>query len=225
MEIVVTGSLSNHTLLHQGVFEVQLVVSEGVYECITNGYLSLDAFELEQSEGAPLEITKGGNSYYVYSRKITPDSNGSFKYSIKFNWGDNFKVNGDATAINPGLRSDQEDIFKDGNVIDIDALDTIKQVLEEFRAHLFGYYNKSLTLNIDETEKTFKSLKTYYEEITALEESCKNATQDVLEQLLGEIAELEAEKNELITNAPANDQYEIIMIARSTASVDSTPSA
>ena len=194
MKLHVSGYITNLTLLKDGKFTVNLVVTEGVHNCLTKNFIQLKDF------ANPVKDDQTG--LYTYTREIAPASNGTFDYYVEFVWGSVF--NGE----NPAKSTDAEGITND-------ELDVIKKNLEEFRAYLLGYYEDHLGAN----DQPVKGLKYYNSEISRLEtlihtpnpEDADNGL--TVDDKLAKIATLRANKEDLIKNANDTNKYQLVMIA------------
>lgn len=188
MKLQVSGYITNNSLLQDGQFTVNLVVTEGVHNCITKNFIGLNDFTAPSS---------AENGKFVYTRKITPEQNGTFTYSVEFVWGSVFG------GQNPAKSSDNVEISNT-------ELDVIKKNLEEFRATLLGYYEIDGELN---------DLKEYNEEISRLENLIltenpsdpDNGKTD--DELLAMIATIRTNKKALIEGADDTNKYQLVMIA------------
>ena len=194
MKLNVSGYITNLPLLKDGKFTVNLVVTEGVHNCLTKNFIQLKDFAYASKD----EQT----SLYTYTREITPEANGTFAYSVEFEWGSVF------ASENPAKSTDRDGITNT-------ELDVIKKNLEEFRAYLLGYYENFL--NAD-NESEF-GLKYYNSEIERLEtlihtpnpEDADNGLST--DQKLAKIAELRTAKQALISGADDTNKYQLVMIA------------
>ena len=203
IKLDVSGYITNHALLKDGEFTVNLVVTESVKNCIDNKYISLNDFGT-----SPVKDEQTSN--YTYTRQIAPDDNGYFSYSVEFVWGEKFG------GANPSLSTDRDDITNA-------ELDVIKKNLEDFRAYLLDYYTNGFECTFvegeDEKKEFLKGLSYYNDEIAAKEAAINDLNEkdadyaDKVAGLLEEIAALRLRKNTLILNAPDNNKYQLVMIA------------
>lgn len=203
IKLDVSGYITNHALLKDGVFTVNLVVTESVKNCIDNKYISLNDFDTN-----PVKDEQTSN--YTYTRQIEPDDNGYFSYSVEFVWGEKFG------GTNPSLSTDRDDITNA-------ELDVIKKNLEDFRAYLLNYYTNGFECTFvegeDEKKEILKGLSYYNDEIAAKEAAINDLDEkdtdyaNKVAGLLEEIAALRLRKNTLILNAPDNNKYQLVMIA------------
>lgn len=208
LKLDVSGYITNHTLLANGEFTVNFVVTESVKNCIDNKYIVLKDF------GAmPVKDEKTGN--YTYTRQVKPDNNGFFSYSVEFEWGEKFN------GKNPSLSTDEATITNT-------ELDVIKKNLEDFRAYLLDYYTNGFECTFKEKDdqgveqdvkEILKGLSYYNDEIAAKEAAINNLNEKdsdyetKVATLLEEIAALRVRKNALILNAADNNKYQLVMIA------------
>ena len=194
MKLNVSGYITNLPLLKDGKFTVNLVVTEGVHNCITKNFINIKDFTYSSKD----EKT----NLYTYTREVAPEQNGTFAYSVEFEWGTVFE------GENPAKSTDKEGITNT-------ELDVIKKNLEEFRAYLLGYYENFLNA---ENESEF-GLKYYNSEIERLEtlihtpnpeDADNNLSTD---QKLAKIDGLRKAKQALISGADDTNKYQIVMIA------------
>lgn len=194
MKLNVSGYITNLPLLKDGKFTVNLVVTEGVHNCLTKNFIQLKDF------ANPVKDEQTG--LYTYTREITPEANGTFAYSVEFVWGTVFE------GENPAKSSDKEGITNT-------ELDVIKKNLEEFRAYLLGYYEDFL----NDSNTSEKGLKYYNSEIERLETlihtpNPEDADNNLsVDEKLAKISTLRANKENLIKNADDTNKYQLVMIA------------
>ena len=194
MKLNVSGYITNLPLLKDGKFTVNLVVTEGVHNCLTKDFIQLKDF------ANPVKDEQG---LYTYTREITPEANGTFAYSVEFVWGSVFE------GENPAKSTDKAGITNT-------ELDVIKKNLEEFRAYLLGYYEDFLSAS----NTSEKGLKYYNSEIERLETLIHTPNQEdadnnlSVDEKLAKIATHRANKENLIKNAADTNQYQLVMIAK-----------
>lgn len=189
LEIHVSGFVTNHQLLNGGVLNIELAVSKGVYDCISEGYITIPVgFTLKGS------IEEGRK--YVYTMDVTPNNNGIFSFSVKFNWGSEFGGSNPAGKVN------------DNETTTNSQLDLLKAKIEAFRAILFEYYEDSSsgTNGLRSINEALETANRARSEAIAAD---PNADITALNQ---QIATLETQKAALI-NGDYQDSYKLTIIA------------
>ena len=187
MELQVSGFVTNHHLLNSGVLNIELTVSKGVYNCITEGYITVPA-------GFTLKGASEDGRTYIYKMDVKPNDNGIFSFTVKFNWGTTF------SGANPaGTVHDNADTSNS-------ELDLLKAQIEAFRATLFGYYE-------DGTSEGLRSINVKLEAANQArsEAIAANPNADI-SALNEQIKTLETQKAALI-NAEYQDSYKLTIIA------------
>ena len=187
MELQVTGFVTNHNLLNGGVLNVELTVSKGVYDCIQAGYITApNGFTLK----GPSEDGKS----YIYKMDVTPLDQGTFSFSVKFNWGIEFNSANPAGTVHDNSSTKNTE------------LDLLKAKIEAFRATLYGYYEDGLS----------DGLKTINANLDAVNQArsaaiSANPNADI-SSYNKQISELEEQKANLI-NGDYQDSYKLTIIA------------
>ncbi len=189
LEIQVSGFVTNHQLLNGGVLNIELAVSKGVYDCISEGYITIPVgFTLKES------IEEGKK--YVYKMDVKPNDNGIFSFNVKFNWGSEFDNANPAGVVNDKATTTNSE------------LDLLKAKIEAFRAILFEYYEDGAS-----GTKGLRSINASLEDLNRArsEAIAANPNADIT-ALNDQIKTLENQKSALI-NGDYNDSYKLTIIA------------
>ena len=198
LEIKVSGLVTNHHLLDDGVLNIELEVSKGVKDCIENQYINIpEGFEFKKVDG--VEYTNESGKY-VLIMNVEPSSSGLFNFTVKFSWGSAFNNANPAGTTN------------DNSETTATQLDELKNKIEIFRALLYGYYDN----NTDNClSKINEQLVTAYDNLNnalQLDYSSEEAKEAAISSIQNTISLLENQKATLI-NSEYNDSYKLTIIA------------